>query len=135
MGQIKAFKNQNLENFVEIMEPFQSVIIPEVNEILGINWKICFKDWFTIQDLITVDVFLNADEISGLQFCKIQDLIDEKLSQGFQIVGRDKEYTGIKYVYILHYGMIDFRIPGLSFLPELFLDEMPVELLFAAMAD
>jgi hypothetical protein len=135
MGRLKVFRNEDFIKFTEVRDPFQTVIIPELNDLLGTEWEIHFKEWFSIGNMVTMDVYLKADDISGLEYCKIQRLIDKRCSLGFELIGRDKEYTGIEYVQILHYGMINFEIPGLSFLSESFLEDLPVELLFAAMEE
>jgi hypothetical protein len=132
MGRIRVYGNQGTMGGRPVVEPIQETLIPFINDIIGNEWEMEFREWFTIENLTTVDVHLEAKSITLSQFSQIQDLVTERMSMGYEILGRDIEYNGVEYALIFHYGIIHFSIPDLNFIPESLRESLPLELLYAA---
>src|SRR5450432_933486 len=107
MGRMNVFEKSGLTSLINKEESVFKTVIPFINEAIGTNWSVEFREFMNAFGLNIFDVYIEAGVVT--EYLAIQTILSDRLSKEFFLIGRESEYSEVENTFIFHWGTIHFQ--------------------------
>jgi hypothetical protein len=112
----------------ELEDYFRSALLVAIDDAIGKDWKIEFREAFSIPGLTTFEAYIVAPDVVSCLL--IEKVLKERLGKEYTTIGRDIEYAETTYSFLCF-----DRSTLHSFISYDSFNTLPTALLYAALFD